>query len=160
MTGRIENFCRTFPSEEINDAYETLPRLRRAFTLIEMLVVILILSILAALIIPRLVSRTSDAKIAAAKSDIATLTSLLQQYRVDNDKYPTTEEGLQALRVQPADAPNWKGPYLTKDVPMDPWGNPYVYQSPGPSGQDFEIMSYGSDGAPGGDGDAADITSD
>lgn len=136
------------------------PRLRRAFTLIEMLVVILILSILAALIIPRLVSRTSDAKIAAAKSDIATLSSLLQQYRVDNDKYPTTEDGLQALRVQPSDAPNWKGPYLTKDLPMDPWGNPYVYQSPGPNGQDYEIISYGADGAPGGDGDAADITSD
>lgn len=135
-------------------------RLRRAFTLIEMLVVILILSILAALIIPRLVSRTSDAKIAAAKSDIATLTSLLQQYRVDNDKYPTTEEGLQALRVQPSDAPSWKGPYLTKDLPVDPWGNPYVYQSPGPSGQDFQIVSYGADGAPGGDGDATDITSD
>ena len=136
------------------------PRLRRAFTLIEMLVVILILSILAALIIPRLVSRTSDAKIAAAKSDIATLTSLLQQYRVDNDKYPTTEEGLQALRVQPSSATNWKGPYLTKDLPVDPWGNPYVYQSPGPSGQDFQIISYGADGAPGGDGDDADITSD
>src|SRR5579875_2192196 len=136
------------------------PRLRRAFTLIEMLVVILILSILAALIIPRLVSRTSDAKIAAAKSDIATLSSLLQQYRVDNDKYPTTEDGLQALRVQPSDAPNWKGPYLTKDLPMDPWGNPYVYQSPGPSGQDYEIISYGADGAPGGDGDNADITSE
>jgi general secretion pathway protein G len=132
----------------------------RAFTLIEMLVVILILSILAALIIPRLVSRTSDAKIAAAKSDIATLSSLLQQYRVDNDKYPTTEDGLQSLRVQPSDAPNWKGPYLTKDLPMDPWGNPYVYQSPGPSGQDYSIISYGADGAPGGDGDNADITSD
>jgi general secretion pathway protein G len=136
------------------------PDARRAFTLIEMLVVILIISILAALIIPRLISRTSDAKIAAAKSDIATLSSLLQQYRVDNDKYPTTEEGLQALRVQPESATNWKGPYLTKDLPTDPWGNPYVYQSPGPSGQDFEIISYGSDGAPGGDGDAADITSD
>ena len=135
-------------------------RSRRAFTLIEMLVVILILSILAALIIPRLVSRTGDAKIAAAKSDIATLTSLLQQYRVDNDKYPTTEDGLQALRVQPSDASGWKGPYLPKDIPSDPWGNPYVYQSPGANGQDFTIVSYGSDGAPGGDGDSADITSD
>jgi general secretion pathway protein G len=136
------------------------PRLRRGFTLIELLVVILILSILAALIIPRLVSRTSDAKIAAAKSDIATLTSLLQQYRVDNDKYPTTEEGLQALRTQPSDASSWKGPYTDKEIPSDPWGNPYVYQSPGPDGQDYEIISYGADGAPGGDGDATDITSD
>jgi len=135
-------------------------RSRRAFTLIEMLVVILILSILAALIIPKLVGRTTDAKIGAAKSDIATLSSLLQQYRLDNDKYPTTEEGLQALVVQPADAPHWKGPYTTKQIPQDPWGNPYVYQSPGPDGQDFLITSYGSDGQPGGDGDAADITSD
>ncbi|MBV9852672.1 MAG: type II secretion system major pseudopilin GspG [Armatimonadetes bacterium] len=136
------------------------PRARRAFTLIELLVVILILSILAALIIPRLVGRTSDAKIAKARSDIATISSLLQQYRMDNDRYPTTEQGLAALRVRPPDAPNWKGPYTTKDVPLDPWGNPYVYQTPGPDGQDFLITSYGADGAPGGDGDAADITSD
>ena len=135
-------------------------RARRAFTLIELLVVILILSILAALIIPRLVGRTSDAKIAKARSDIATISSLLQQYRMDNDRYPTTEQGLAALRVRPPDAPNWKGPYTTKDVPLDPWGNPYVYQTPGPDGQDFLITSYGADGAPGGDGDAADITSD
>ncbi len=133
---------------------------KRAFTLIEMLVVILILSILAALIIPRLVGRTSDAKIAKAKSDIATLSSLMQQYRLDNDAYPTTEDGLEALRTQPSDAPHWKGPYTTKDISLDPWGNAYVYQCPGPNGQDFLITSYGSDGAPGGDGDAADITSD
>lgn len=133
---------------------------RRAFTLIEMLVVILILAILASLIIPRLIGRTDDAKIAKAKSDIQTLSSLLQQYRLDNDKYPTTEEGLEALRTQPSDATHWKGPYTDKDIPVDPWGNPYVYQSPGPSGQDYLITSYGSDGAPGGDGNAADITSD
>jgi general secretion pathway protein G len=135
-------------------------RPRRAFTLIEMLVVILILSILAALIIPRLVGRTSDAKIAAAKSDIATLSSAVQQYRLDNDHYPTTEQGLQSLSVQPSDAPHWKGPYLTKPINNDAWGNAYVYQSPGPNGQDYLITSYGSDGAPGGTGDAADITSD
>ena len=135
-------------------------RRKHAFTLIEMLVVILILSILAALIIPRLVNRTSDAKIAAAKSDIATLSASLQQYRLDNDKYPTSEEGLAALNSAPSDAPHWKGPYLTKALPNDPWGNPYVYQAPGPNGQEFLITSYGSDGAPGGTGDAADITSD
>jgi general secretion pathway protein G len=135
-------------------------RRRRAFTLIELLVVILILAILAALIVPRVVGRTADAKRAKAASDIATLSSLLQQYRVDNDKYPTTEQGLNALRVQPSDAPNWRGPYSQKNIPTDPWGNEYVYQSPGPDGQDFLIISYGSDGAPGGEGDAADITSD
>jgi general secretion pathway protein G len=82
--------------------------IRRGFTLIEMLVVILILMILAALIIPKLIGRTDDAKIAAAKSDIATLSSSLDQYRLDNDKYPTTEEGLNALVTQPSDAPHWK----------------------------------------------------
>lgn len=139
---------------------KTFPRSRRAFTLIEMLVVILILAILAALIIPRLIGRTSDAKIAKSRSDIATLSSLLQQYRLDNDRYPTTEEGLNALRVRPSSARNWRGPYTTKDVPTDAWGNSYVYQAPGPDGQDFLVTSYGADGAPSGEGDAADITSD
>jgi len=138
----------------------TRTRRRRGFTLIELLVVILILAILAALIVPRVVGRTADAKRAKAASDIATLSGLLQQYRVDNDKYPTTEQGLNALRVQPSDAPNWRGPYSSKNLPPDPWGNEYVYQSPGPDGQDFLIISYGADGAPGGEGDNADITSD
>jgi general secretion pathway protein G len=130
-----------------------------AFTLIELLVVILILAILAALIVPRVVGRTSDAKRAKAASDIATLSSLLQQYRIDNDKYPTSEDGLQSLRVQPSDAPNWKGPYTSKDIPTDPWGNEYIFEAPGPNGEDFLIESYGSDGAPGGDGEASDISS-
>ncbi|MCC6445837.1 MAG: type II secretion system major pseudopilin GspG [Armatimonadetes bacterium] len=133
---------------------------RSGFTLIELLVVILILAILAALIVPRVVGRTSDAKRAKAASDIATLSSLLQQYRVDNDAYPTTEEGLQALWVKPSDAKNWRGPYTSKDIPVDPWGNEYVYESPGPDDQDYLITSYGADGAPGGEGDAEDITSE
>jgi len=135
-------------------------RSRRGFTLIELMVVILILSILAALIIPRLVSHTAQAKVAKAASDIATLSSLLQQYQLDNGKFPATEDGLQALVTQPSDASNWKGPYTTKGIPHDPWGADYVYQSPGPAGQDFLITSYGSDGQPGGDGDAQDVTSD
>jgi general secretion pathway protein G len=135
-------------------------RRNAAFTLIEMLVVVLILAILAALIVPRVVNRTGDAKRAKAASDIATLGSLLQQYRLDNDAFPSTEEGLNALRVQPSNAANWRGPYTSKEIPTDPWGNEYVYESPGPEGQDFIIESYGSDGAPGGDGDAADLNSE
>jgi general secretion pathway protein G len=135
-------------------------RKSRAFTLIELLVVILILAILAALVVPRVVGRTSDAKRAKAASDISTLSSLLQQYRVDTDTFPSTEEGLSALRVQPPDVQNWRGPYTSKDIPTDPWGNEYVYESPGPNGEDFLITSYGADGAPGGEGDASDITSE
>jgi len=140
------------------------PRARRrgaaaAFTLIEILVVVLILAILAALVVPCVVGRTSDAKRAKAASDIATLSSLLQQYRIDTDTFPSTEQGLSALRVQPSDVNNWRGPYTSKDIPTDPWGNEYSYEAPGPDGQDFLIVSYGADGAPGGDGDNSDITS-
>jgi general secretion pathway protein G len=130
---------------------------RRGFTLIELLVVILILAILAALIVPRVVGKTSDAKIAAAKTDLSTLSSALANFRLDCDRYPTTEEGLNALRVAPSGVTNWKGPYLEKDVPNDPWQNPYQYQAPGPNGSGYQIESYGSDGAQGGEGDAADI---
>ncbi|WP_309717187.1 type II secretion system major pseudopilin GspG [Armatimonas sp.] len=135
-------------------------RQKRAFTLIEMLVVVLILAILAALIVPRVVNRTSDAKRAKAASDIATLSSLLQQYRVDTDQFPTTEQGLNALRVQPGDVNGWRGPYTQKEISGDPWQNEYVYESPGPDGQDFIIASYGADGAPGGEADNSDITSE
>lgn len=138
----------------------SLPRQKRGFTLIEMLVVVLILAILAALIVPRVVGRTSDAKRAKAASDIATLSSLLQQYRVDNDSFPTTEDGLNALRVQPSNATNWRGPYTSKSIPTDPWGNEYSFEAPGPDGEDYLIISYGADGAPGGENDNADITSE
>ena len=132
---------------------------RRAFTLIEMLVVVLILAILAALIVPRVVNRTGDAKRAKAATDISTLASMLSNYKVDTDQYPTTEEGLNALRVAPSGVNNWRGPYITKELPTDPWGNEYVYESPGSGDQDFVFSSYGADGAPGGDGDAQDLDS-
>ncbi|HEX5323215.1 MAG TPA: type II secretion system major pseudopilin GspG, partial [Capsulimonadaceae bacterium] len=119
----------------------------RGFTLMEMLVVILIISILAALIIPKLIGRTDDAKIAKARSDISTMSSLIEGYRLDNGAYPTTDEGLESLHTKPSSANNWKGPYMN-EIPLDPWGNPYVYQSPGPAGQDFLITSYGADGQP------------
>lgn len=130
-----------------------------AFTLIELMVVILILAILAALIVPRVVGRQGDAKRAKAVSDIASLSSLLQSFRLDCDRYPTTEEGLQALRTPPADVNNWKGPYTTKPIPPDPWGNEYVYEYPGIDGEDsFILLSFGADGQEGGEGDAADIS--
>lgn len=131
---------------------------KRGFTLIELLVVILILAILAALIVPRIVSRQDQAKIGAAKSDIRTLSNMVNTFKLDTGRYPTTEEGLSVLRVAPSDADGWKGPYLEKDVPLDPWQSDYVYEYPGPDGSDFLIECYGADKAPGGEGDAADIS--
>ena len=102
-------------------------RRKKAFTLIELLVVILILAILAALIVPRVVNKTSDAKRSKAASDISSLHTALNSFRLDCDRFPTSEEGLTALRSQPADVPGWRGPYLDKPLPPDPWGNEYYY---------------------------------
>lgn len=133
---------------------------RRGFTLIELMVVILIIAILAAMVVPKVIGRTSDAKIAKAKSDISALTSQVEAFRLDTGRYPTVEEGLQALRVPPADVQNWKGPYLNKDIPLDPWNNNYEYEYPGPFGpESFIIRSYGADAQPGGEGEAADVSS-
>lgn len=135
------------------------PSRRKGFTLIELMVVILILAILAALIVPRVVGRQDEAKRSKAAADISTLSGLLQQFRLDCDRFPSTEEGLQALRSQPADVNNWKGPYSTKPIPVDPWGNAYVYEYPGANGDDsFVLMSLGADGQEGGEGNAMDIT--
>ncbi len=131
---------------------------RRAFTLIELMVVILILGILAALILPQVIGRQDQAKVGAAKRDLATLSDEISQFRLDCDRYPSTEEGLNSLMVQPNDAPGWHGPYSRKAIPNDPWGHPYVYQYPGPGGNDsFLLASYGKDGVEGGEGDNADL---
>ncbi|MBS1714236.1 MAG: type II secretion system major pseudopilin GspG [Armatimonadetes bacterium] len=130
-------------------------RRKKAFTLIELLVVILILAILAALIVPRVVNKTSDAKRSKAASDISSLHTALNNFRLDCDRFPTSEEGLAALRSQPADVPGWRGPYLDKPLPPDPWGNEYYYENTG--NDNFVVMSYGADGAPGGEGDGMDV---
>lgn len=131
---------------------------KRGFTLIELMVVILILGILAALILPKVVGRQGEAKVGAAKHDLSMLSSAIDLFRNDCDRYPTTEEGLNALQVAPNDATGWKGPYLKKGIPNDPWGTPYQYEYPGTNGREsYTLMSYGSDRAPGGEGDAADI---
>ncbi|MEZ0325479.1 MAG: type II secretion system major pseudopilin GspG [Fimbriimonas sp.] len=136
-------------------------RLGRGFTLIELMVVILILAILAALIVPRVMGRSDQAKVAAAKSDISNLRGFVQMYKLDTGKYPTSEEGLDALVTQPSDVSGWKGPYPDKGIiPLDPWKNPYVYEYPGRDGDanSFTIMSYGADGVAG--GTEADYTAD
>ena len=133
----------------------------RGFTLIEIMVVVVIMGILAALVVPKLMGRADDARITAAKQDIATLSQALKLYKLDNQRYPTTEQGLQALVSKPASGPaanGWKsGGYIDK-LPKDPWGNQYQYLSPGVKGE-VDIFSYGADGQPGGTGNDADIGS-
>ncbi len=136
-------------------------RRQPGFTLIEIMVVVVIMGVLAALLVPRLMGRTDDARILAAKQDIATLMQALKLYRLDNQRYPTTEQGLQALITRPTQGPvppNWKtGGYLDR-LNKDPWGNVYQYQSPGSRGE-IDVFSYGADGKPGGTGNDADIGS-
>lgn len=131
-------------------------RAERGFTLIEVMVVVVILSILAAIIVPRIMDRPDKARIVKAQADIRALESALNLYRLDNHNYPTTDEGLEALAQKPADAPSWKeGGYIDR-LPKDPWGRPYQYLSPGTHGS-VDIFSLGADGQPGGEGKNADI---
>ena len=140
---------------------KTRPISRRAagFTLIEIMVVVVILGILAALIVPKVMSRPDEARIAAARQDVATLAQALKLYKLDNLAYPTTDQGLQALVNKPAAAPipmNWKtGGYLER-LPKDPWGHDYRYLNPGLHGE-IDIYSLGADGEPGGEGNDADV---
>lgn len=135
---------------------------RFGFTLIEILVVIVVIAILATLVAPNVFQNVGAAKSATAKSQIEMLGAALDAYRLDNGSYPTTQQGLNALWEKPQIDPpaNWRSPYLRKAVPLDPWGRPYLYFAPGqlnPTG--FDLLSYGEDGKPGGDGDNADILS-
>ncbi|MES2933288.1 MAG: type II secretion system major pseudopilin GspG [Pseudomonadota bacterium] len=133
----------------------------RGFTLIEIMVVVVIMGILAALVVPKLMGRTDDARIVAAKQDIATMMQALKLYKLDNQRYPTTEQGLSALVAKPTVGPasdNWKtGGYLDK-LPKDPWGNAYQFLSPGLKGE-VDIFSLGADAQPGGAANDADIGS-
>ena len=128
-------------------------------TLIEMLVVVTIIGLFVALVGPKLWSNVDKAKITAARDQIQNFSAALGLYKLDNGNFPTTEQGLVALRVKPGDAAQWAGPYVKFDIPKDPWGHDYVYKFPGDHGDEPDIVSYGADGQPGGDGTNADIVS-
>lgn len=131
----------------------------RGFTLIEVMVVIVILGILAALVVPKVMSRPDEARVVAARHDLGALMQALKLYRLDNRRYPATEQGLQALVARPTQAPvpdNWKAGGYVEKLPLDPWGKPYQYLNPGLRGE-IDVFSLGADGAPGGEGLDADI---
>jgi general secretion pathway protein G len=127
-------------------------RIQRGFTLIELLLVLVILAILAAVVVPKFTGRTEQARTSAAKADVASLKVALNSFEVDTGRFPTNEEGLDALVNKPGDLQGWKRPYVEK-VPNDPWGHPYVYRCPGSSNKDFDLISMGPDGKEGGGDD-------
>src|SRR5215472_6061304 len=127
-------------------------RRERGVTLIEMLVVVTIIALFAALVLPKMLGQADKAKKVAAKAQINSYMTALGSYKLDTGVYPNTEQGLQALRVKPENVNNWQGPYLQKDLENDPWGNAYSYRFPGEHGDEPDIISFGADGQPGGDG--------
>ena len=137
----------------------SIPRLEAAsgFTLLELLVVVVIIGLLAGFVAPRYFGQVGKSEVSVAKAQLDALEKALDQYRLDIGRYPDNELGLKALVTKPTSEPKWAGPYLRKDVPLDPWGKPYVYKIPGEKGE-FDLLTYGKDGQPGGAGENADIT--
>jgi len=134
-------------------------RRRAGVTLIEMLVVLSIIALFAALVAPRMLRRGDEARVVAAKAQVNSFMTALGAYKLDTSQYPSTEQGLAAMRVKPEGLDQWNGPYLPKDIPPDPWGRPYLYKYPGDHGDEPDIISYGADGQPGGEGINGDILS-
>lgn len=130
----------------------------RGFTLLELLVVMVIIGLLAGYVGPKFFGQIGKSEVKAARAQIDALTKALDQYRIEVGRYPSTEQGLAVLVTRPADEPKWGGPYLSKAVPKDPWGNDYQYRSPGEHGE-YDLLSFGKDGRPGGEGEDADLTS-
>ena len=128
-------------------------------TLIEMLVVVVIIGLFVAIVGPRLFRNVDKAKRTAAHDQIAAYITALGTYKLDVGTFPTTEQGLQALRTAPEGVTNWQGPYTRQEIAPDPWGHPYIYKFPGEHGDEPDLISYGADGAPGGDDNNADIVS-
>ena len=142
---------------------QTMKRVRgtAGFTLVEILVVIIVIAVLATLVAPNVFQHVGRAKDSTARAQLEMLSAAIDAYRLDNDQYPTTEQGLAALRTRPSIDPlprDWRGPYLKRDVPLDPWGRPYVYRAPGTANPDgYDLLTLGRDGREGGQGEDADI---
>lgn len=134
-------------------------RAQRGITLIEMLVVVTIIALFAALVGPRMFGQADKAKRTAARAQINSFMTALGAYKLATGTFPTTEQGLNALRVKPEGMTQWDGPYLPQDIPMDPWAHPYLYKFPGEHGDEPDIVSLGADGQPGGEGNNGDILS-
>ena len=132
---------------------------QRGITLIEMLVVVTIIALFAALVAPRMMGKADAARRTSAHAQINSFMTALGAYKLDTGTYPGTELGLNALRVRPENAPQWAGPYLPQDIPLDPWAHPYLYKYPGDHGDEPDVISLGGDGQPGGEGNNADIVS-
>lgn len=155
----MKHFCDS--TTRSSNRWPMAPRLAEAgLTLVEMIVVLAIIALVAALIVPNVIGRPDEARVTVAGTDIKTISAALKMYRLDNGRYPTTEQGLGALVEKPRSAPvpaNWSSEGYLPDLPSDPWGNAYVYRSPGGTGGGFDLMSFGRDGKPGGEGVDADI---
>jgi general secretion pathway protein G len=144
---------------KLHQRLEAAQRGSRGFTLVEILVVITIIALIMGLVGPRVLNYLNESRVKAAKIQIESFSSALDLFYLDVGRYPTSNEGLAALMQRPASSPMWNGPYLRGALPNDPWGNPYVYRSPGQKGA-YDLISFGSDGKEGGTGAAADITND
>jgi general secretion pathway protein G len=129
----------------------------QGFTLLELLVVVLIIGLLTGIVGPRFMGQVSRSEVATAKAQLDAFSKALQAYRIDVGRFPGNDIGLRALVQQPPGESRWRGPYLSGELPVDPWGTPYQYRSPGTNGQDFEVLSLGRDRTPGGSGDDADL---
>lgn len=143
----------------MNASSTTMVQRTRGFTLLELLVVLLIIALLAGYVGPKLFGEVDKARVKTAMTQMRSLSGALDRFRLDTGRYPDSGEGLQALMTAPGGVTNWNGPYLSNEVPLDPWGKAYVYRQPGNSGKDYDLLTLGADGREGGSDENADIFS-